>query len=217
MAGTLLLGVAAAAALAAGLPPQERTFAALSAVVQSLMSVLVPLLGILLVRDLRRAPGTAGLASTLAAAVLVAAGVGVFGAVATALVLAPSGATDAWGHAAVTALGGVLVQLLAVLVGTGMALLLRPVPLAFLATFLPLAVWAALDAVDVLRPARQLTPYETARDLLSGDMSPAAWLQWLVVVLVWGVGLNAAGAVRGRGISAARGRDGRVRPAGRRG
>jgi hypothetical protein len=34
------------------------------------------------------------------------------------------------------------------------------------------------------------------RNLLSGEMSPLRWAQWLVVFLIWGVGLNAAGAAR---------------------
>ena len=124
---TLLLGAATAATLAAA---GERTFAALNDPVQSLMSVTVPLLGILLVQDLRRSPGPIRLAPTLLAAVLVAAAVGAFGvtACATALVVT---AQDPWRHAASIAVGGVLVQMLAQLVGTGTGLLLRSARLAF--------------------------------------------------------------------------------------
>lgn len=195
LAAILLLGAATAAALAGAV--EDWTFATLSDPVQSLMSVLVPLLGILLVRDLR---GTSPLVPTLHAAVLVAAAVGLFGAAAcaTALALAPPGAArDPWAGVAVIVLGGVLVQVVAQLVGTGMALLLRSAPLAFLATFLPLALWLALSAVDVLRPARDwLTPYATVRHLLSGHMSSLTWLQWLTVLMLWGAALNTAGAVR---------------------
>jgi hypothetical protein len=48
--------------------------------------------------------------------------------------------------------------------------------------------------VDVLRPAQAFTPYATVQNLLSGEMSAAKWAQWLIVLLIWGVGLNAAGA-----------------------
>ncbi len=191
IAVTVLLGAATAAALAAALPPGDLTFAALSDPVQSLMSVLVPLLGILLVRD------ATGLRSSLAAAVPAAAAVGAFGALACAAALAvasPDAAGDPWAHAAVITLGGVLVQVLAMLVGTGLGLLLRSVPVAFAATFVPLVLWIALAPLDGLRP--WLTPYETARHLLSGQMDGLAWLQWLVVVLLWGAGPNVAGAAR---------------------
>ncbi|MEV4512272.1 hypothetical protein AB0K00_25320 [Dactylosporangium sp. NPDC049525] len=202
VAGILLLGAAAAAALGAAVAPPDRTFAVLSDPVQSLMSVLVPLLGILLVRDLRGAPGEARLAPTLSAAVLVAAAFGAFGAAACAVALAVApadAAQDPWAHAGVVAVGGVLVQVVAQLIGTGLGLLLRSAPVAFLATFLPLALWLGLGAVDALRPAQDwLTPYEAARHLLSGVMGTVAWLQWLTVVLIWVVGLNAAGAARTR-------------------
>lgn len=200
LAGTLLLGAATAALLAAAVPPQDRTFAALSDPVQSLMSVTLPLLGILLIRDLRWDAFATGLRSTLVAAVLAAAAVGVFGAVACAAALAvasPGAGRDPWAHAALIALGGVLVQVLAMLIGAGMGLLLRPVPVAFLATFLPLMIWLGLGAVDALRPSREwLTPYATVRHLMSGEMGALQWLQWLVVVLLWGAGLVAAGRRR---------------------
>jgi hypothetical protein len=94
--------------------------------------------------------------------------------------------------------GGVLVQVVAQLVGTGLGLLLRPVVVAFVATIvLPLGLWYVLGAVDALQPAQAwLTPYSSVRNLLSGRMSTAAWAHWLVVVLIWAVGLNAAGAAR---------------------
>ncbi|MCI4067016.1 hypothetical protein MRQ36_32400 [Micromonospora sp. R77] len=200
LAGTLLLGLTAAVALGAAGPPGDRTLASLADLVQSLMSVAVPLIGILLVHDLRRAPRTTRLAPTLLAGILLAAAVGVFGTLACvgALALAPSGtAPDPWRHAGTIALGGVLVQVVAMLVGTGLGLLLRSTVLAFLATIvLPLGCWAVLGAVDVLRPAQAFTPYASVRNLLSGRMDAAAWAQWLAVLLIWGVGLNALGAAR---------------------
>ncbi len=92
--------------------------------------------------------------------------------------------------------GGVLVQVIAQLVGTGLGLLLRPVPVAFVATFLPLVLWLALGAAGGLR--EWLTPYATARHLLSGDLDAQAWLRVLTVVLLWPAALNVAGALSRR-------------------
>jgi len=62
---------------------------------------------------------------------------------------------------------------------------------------LPLGLWLILGAVDLVRPAQAwLTPFAAAPNLLSGQMTPLTWAQLLVIVLIWGVGLNAAGAVR---------------------
>jgi hypothetical protein len=91
--------------------------------------------------------------------------------------------------------GSVLVQVVAQLVGTGLGLLLRSSVIAFLASIvLPLGLWFVLGGVDVLRPAQAFTPYATVQNLLSGEMSAVKWAQWLIVLLIWGVGLNAAGA-----------------------
>lgn len=197
---TLLLGLLAAVAMATAGQSEDRTFATLSDMVQSLMSVTVPFLGVLLAHDLRRAPRTTRPAPTLLAATLLAAAVGLFGVLvcAAALALAPSGtAPTPWRHAATIALGGVLVQIVAQLVGTGLGLLLRPAVLACLATIvLPLGLWAVLGGIDVLQPAQAFTPYATVRNLLSGRMSAANWAQWLVVLLIWGVGLNIVGLAR---------------------
>ncbi|MET8832425.1 hypothetical protein ABZV78_00700 [Micromonospora sp. NPDC004540] len=197
---TLLLGLLAALAMTAAEQPADLTFSTLSDPVQSLMSVTVPFLGVLLARDLRRAPSTARLTPTLLAATLLAAAVGLFGVLvcAAALALAPAGtAPDPWRHAATIALGGVLVQIVAQLVGTGLGLLLRPAVVACLATIvLPLGLWAVLGGVDVLQPAQAFTPYATVRNLLSGRMSAVNWAQWLVVLLIWGVGLNIIGVAR---------------------
>ncbi|WNM42772.1 hypothetical protein RMN56_16130 [Micromonospora halotolerans] len=197
---TLLLGPLAALAMAAAEQPGDLTFATLSDPVQSLMSVTVPFLGVLLAQDLRRASRTSRFAPTLLAATLLAAAVGLFGVLvcAAALALAPSGtAPDPWRHAATITLGGVLVQIVAQLVGTGLGLLLRPAVVACLATIvLPLGTWAVLGAVDVLQPAQAFTPYATVRHLLSGRMSAANWAQWLVVLLIWGVGPNIVGVAR---------------------
>ncbi|GII00389.1 hypothetical protein Pta02_23970 [Planobispora takensis] len=200
LAITLLLGLTAAAAVAAGLPSAERTLATLAQAVQLLLSVMVPFSGVLLAHDLRRAPRTARIAPTLLGAVLLAAVIGAFGflACAAALALASSTAPAAWDHAVAVAAGGVLVQVLAQLVGTGLGLLLRRPVIACLATIaLPLGLWYALGRVDALSPAQAwLTPFASAQNLLSGQMSAVMWAQWLVVLTLWGRALNAAGLAR---------------------
>jgi len=198
---TLLAGLSAAIAVTAAVRPADLTFATLANPVQSLMSVTVAFLGTLLARDLRQAPRAVRVTPTLLAATLLAAAIGVFGVLvcAAALGVAPSGtAQDAWRHAGTIAVGSVLVQVVAGLVGTGLGLLLRSVVVAFLASIVaPLGLWLVLGAVDVLRPAQAwLTPYATVQNLLSGRMSALMWAQWLVVLLIWGVGLNAVGAAR---------------------
>ncbi|GGO24499.1 hypothetical protein [Micromonospora parathelypteridis] len=199
LAGTLLAGLLVAVALTAAAAPADRTFAALSDTVQSLMSVATPLFGVLLVRDLRRAADAVRVGPTVLAVCLPAAVIGVVGVLicATTLALTPADiADDPWRHAGTIAVGSVLVQIVAGLVGTGLGLLLRSAVVAFLATIvLPLGLFALLGGVDALRPAQAwLTPFGSVRNLLSGDMSVLRWAQWWCVLLIWGVGLNTAGA-----------------------
>jgi hypothetical protein len=198
VAVTLLLGVLAVAVVAA--QPDDRTFAGLSNPVQSLMSVTLPFIGVLLARDVVRSPGAVRLTPTLVAAALLAMAVGAFGVLicAAALAVAPPGAVGAWDDAAGVVLGSVLVQVVAQLVGTGLGLLLRPVVIACLATIaLPLGLWFVLGSVAALRPAQAwLTPFATVQNLLSGRMNALEWAQWLAVVLLWGAALNIVGAAR---------------------
>ncbi|MBM0276706.1 hypothetical protein [Micromonospora tarensis] len=208
LAGTLLAGLLAAVALTAAAAPADRTFAALSDLVQSLMSVVTPLFGILLVRDPRRAADQVRVLPTVLAVGVPAVVIGVVGVLvcAATLALAPADiADDAWRYAGTIAVGSVLVQIVAGLVGTGLGLLLRPAVVAFLATIvLPLGLFALLSGVESAQP--WLTPYGSARNLLSGDMSLPRWVQWLSVLALWGVGLNAVGAavLRRRGAPAGR-------------
>jgi hypothetical protein len=201
VAVTLLLGVLAAVGIAAAGQPADRTFAGLSTAVQSLMSVTLPFIGVLLARDVVRSPGTVRVAPTLLAGTLLAIAVGAFGVLvcAAALAVAPATAVAGrWDHALRIAVCSVLVQIVAQLVGTGLGLLLRPAVIACLATIvLPLGLWFVLGSVAVLRPAQAwLTPFATAQVLFSARMSPWGWAQWLVVALLWGAALNAVGAAR---------------------
>lgn len=191
LAGTLLLGLLAAVAVGAGAPPADRTFVNLAGPVQSLMSVTLPFLGVLLARDvvLRSAP----LGPTLLAAVLVAVAAGLLGSLFCAVTLAVV-PHAAWDHAGLLVAGGCLVQVVATLVGTGLGLLLRSA-LAIPATVvLPLGLWFLLGSVGALRPAQAwLTPYAAVQNLLSGEMTAQTWTQWAVVALIWAAALNAAG------------------------
>ncbi|MCF0092337.1 hypothetical protein [Micromonospora sp. MH99] len=198
LAGTLLAGLLTAVALVAAAAPADRTFVELSGTVQSLMSVVTPLFGILLVHDLRRAPGAGRVAPTVLTVVLPAVVIGVVGVLicAATLTLAPVEVADKpWRYAGTAAVGSVLVQIVAGLVGTGLSLLLRPPVTAFAATIvLPLGLFGLLEVVRAGAAQPWLTPFGSVRNLLSGEMSLLRWAQWLCVLLMWGVGLNAVGA-----------------------
>ncbi|MEV1075899.1 hypothetical protein [Micromonospora parva] len=196
LVGTLVAGLLAAVALVAAAAPADRTFAGLSGTVQSLMSVATPLFGILLVSDLRRGPVRPAVLPTVLAVGLPAVVIGVVGVLicAATLALTPAEVADEpWRNAGTVAVGSVLVQFVAGLVGTGLGLLVRSVVVAFLATIvLPLGLFALLGGVEAAQP--WLTPFGSVRNLLSGEMTALRWVQWLCVLLIWGVGLNVAGA-----------------------
>jgi peptidoglycan/LPS O-acetylase OafA/YrhL len=197
-AATLLLGAVSAAGVAVSSSPANRTFATVSATAQSVMSVLVPLFGILLAGDVRRKRRHAVVPAALGVAAL-AAVVGLVGVAlcAGATALSASDATsDPWRGAASVVAGSLLTQVIAGLVGTGLGLLLRPPAVAFAGTIvLPLGLWLLLGAVDAWHTAQAwLTPYASARNLLSGEMTPVRWAQSVVVLLLWGVVPIALGA-----------------------
>jgi hypothetical protein len=187
--------------VAVGTPPEERTFATVSGPAQSLMSVVVPLLGVLATAGLRRPARAADVLSEIGQALVPAVLIAAIGVLICAVVtaVAPSAAVGGpWANAAVVVLGSLLVQGVAQLVGTGMGLLLpRPI-FAYAATIaLPLGLWRLLGAVADLQPAQAwLTPLPSVRHLLSGEMDPIRWAQWLAVLAIWGVGLNALGFAR---------------------
>lgn len=200
---TALVGVLAAIGLGASSPPEQQTLAALSPPVQSLMSVTVPVFGIVLVANPDRRDRTTGIGGTLVVAAAMAVAVALFGflVIATALSLFASDVGPSrWQHAGPIVLGSVLVQLVAQAVGTGLGLLLRFRVLAVLASIvLPLGLWLGLGAVTALRDAQGwLTPFALAPIVLSGRMTAHNWVQWLVMVSLWAVGLNAAGVLWSR-------------------
>ena len=197
---TLLVGAAIAVAMAAGLPPQERTFAVITGTVQLIVSVAVPGYGVLLMADLRRQQASR-VAPTIAAALGVAVMFGLVAAAFSAISLAAFGGDPAvgrWQHVGLLVLGSVLVQVVAQLTGTAAGALIRPPILAFLATIVvPLGLYLLLGAVPGLRPAQSwLTPYGVAQQLLSSQPPPLVWARLAVVVTLWGVLPNAYGAAR---------------------
>lgn len=198
---TALLGVLGTVAWTIGAAPGMRTFAAVSGPTQSLMSVTVPFLGVLLVSGLDRPVRVATILPTIARALGLALVVAAFGVLVcgVATAVAPSTASGGrWAGAGLVVIGSLLVQGVAQLAGTGLSLLLRRPVLACLATVvLPLGLWGLLGAVQAFRPVQAwITPYPSVQHLLSGEMSPTAWAQWLVILALWGVGLNALGIVR---------------------
>ncbi len=195
---TLMAGTASAVAVVAGASPGARTMAAVSGPVQSLMSITVPFFGVLLVQDLRRPTSRSALVPSVLAALAVAVLVALFGIALCGLVTAvahsqaPGGR---WEHAGTVVVGSLLVQVLAQLTGTGFGLLVRRAAFACLLTVvLPLGLWLLLGALDGLQSVQAwLTPFASARNLLAGDMNPTRWAQWLLVLAVWGIGLNLFG------------------------
>lgn len=160
-----------------------------------LISVPLPFIGVLLANDLRKTPGVR-VQPTLAGAVLIAVAAGVAGNVLVVAALAASGSTapDPWAHAGVIGLTGVLVQVLAQLVGTGLGLLIkRPVWGCLGTIVLPLGAYALLAPLGAVRD--WLTPYAAAQHLLTGSAGAAEWARWATVALLWGIALNTIGAV----------------------
>lgn len=195
-------GVLAAVLVATALPTAERTVAAVNAPAQLLMSVLVPLVGVLLAGDLRRS-GAAAVPPAVLGALLVSTAVALYGvlvSVAAVAVVPSEAAADGWPALASVALGSAGVQGVAQLAGLGLGLLLRPPVLAFGATIvLPLGLWLLLGLAGPLRPARDwVTPFANAPDLMSGRTTPLDWAQLAVVVALWGLGPIAAGVSRWR-------------------
>lgn len=198
---TLLLGLLAAAALVASLPPADRTLAAVSTPVQSMMSVTAPFLGVLLTSPLRHTQDPTTVRPKLLAAVRLAVVIALFGLAvsAIAIVAASSAASPGtWHNSGAVVLGCIIVQIIAQLVGTGLGMLIRRPVVAGIATIvLPLGVWAILGATEATSPAQDwLTPFAGVGRLTAGAMTAVNWVQSLVVFLIWAVGLNALGAAR---------------------
>ncbi|MDP9795537.1 hypothetical protein J2S43_004049 [Catenuloplanes nepalensis] len=185
------MGVVIAGLMVVALPADERTFAFVAFGTHMFMSVVLPFHGVLLGRDLLASAGREA-APVLGTAVLIGVVAGLAGDLLAVLALAAAGGT--WAGAGTVLVGGVLVQVVANLTGTGLGALIRPAWVACLATIVvPLGLWALLLLVPPL--GDWLTPFPVAGTLLSGDVAAIDWARWTVVALVWGVALNAT-AVR---------------------
>ncbi len=198
LAATLLVGALAAVLVVAAAPVPS--VAGPAAATQLLVSVLVPLSGVLLVQDLTREPREdRRVAPVVVAAVLHAAAVSLAGSALCAVVvaLAPQAALGAPATAAAVVLGGVAVQVTAQLVGTGLGLLLDRPLVAFAATIaLPLGLWLLVGALGPPVAQQWLTPFGATSPLLAGAPSVVDVAAWAVVLVVWGGGLNGLGAAR---------------------
>lgn len=196
LGSTLLLGGLVAGLVAAAAPAPS--LAALAAPAQLLMSVLVPLSGVLLAHDLTRPGNTLRPPPMIVAAVVYAALVAVagFALCGLATAIAPGAALGDPRSALSVALGGIGVQVTAQLVGTGFGLLLPRTGVAFLATIVvPLGLWLLLGTTGP-RLQQWLTPFGANPPLLTGAPSPTDLAAWVVVLLLWGGLLNGAGVRR---------------------
>jgi hypothetical protein len=203
-----VLSLVTAASLALALPGPQRTFSQTSFLVQSVLSLPLPLVSVLVMtQDVRGGPAQPGRPAALApkylACVAIALVGACFGMVLAALASAyPSAVAvdDRWRAAVPIALGSVLVQLVAQLCGAGFGLLLRSGLLAMVIdVVVPLGLWVITGLVPALRGAQEwLTPFASVGHLLSGLMTPRWWAEVAVVVAIWVVALNVAGIARRR-------------------
>jgi hypothetical protein len=199
LVATLLVGVVFAVLVAVAAPVPSG--AVLASPAQLLMSVLVPLTGVLLAHDLTCDPNDRRrVSSVVLAAALYAAAVALAGFVVCVVVaaLTPAAVIGAPDTVLSVALGGAGLQVTAQLVGTGLGFLVRSTVVAFLGTIvLPLGLWLLLGAIGPLAYLQQwLTPFGATPPLLSGDASVLDVLAWVVVLVLWGGLLNVAGASR---------------------
>jgi hypothetical protein len=208
---TALLGVSSAALVASADSGQAPTFALVSFYVQSVISLPLPFVSILMTRDLQRplaysamrpalSFGSLVSAKLLASAVIAVLGA-TYGAVISALgtTFSATAADDGrWVGVGTVLVGSFVVQLIAELCGSGFGLLIIPTAAAIVAdVVIPLGLWVLTGAIPALHGAQAwVTPFASVGHLLSGHMDGQRWAQVGVVVLIWVVALNAAGLLR---------------------
>ena len=204
---TVVIGAGAAFVVALLLQPANRTFTAIVAPVQLIMSVLTPFSTAALVFDLRedRHPLSA-LRPRWIAAGIYGLLVGVLGAAVTVLALAVLGTQasgGAWADAVPAAVGSLLVQLIPAGVGCAAGLLMPRLWLSCLATIVvPLGFTLAVGLLAPRGTADWLTPLGAAGHLVPGPMTTVNWAQWVVVVGLWVALGNAIGYRRWAGRAA---------------
>lgn len=192
----VLVGLLTAVAVAAGSPPEDITVGSVAGPTESVVSIVVPFLGVVLVLRSARPATLCTLGRAVGIALTWAAALAILGMAITVVVVAIVNGGGHWTSLGRLLLGSVLVQLVAQATGTGLGMLTRrPLLACLLTVLLPLGLWSSLGAVVVLQPARVwLTPFASVQRLLAVDMDGLAWVQWLVMVSIWGLGLNLVGA-----------------------
>ncbi len=190
ISGVTLIAAAAATPLAALGGGTGSGFAASSSIAQSVISIGVPFVtGVLGARCRGRAPlEVARLLPVVLGYALIMAAIGVL---ITVVVTVATG--GGWDLAVPAALGSVVAQAVASLVGLGLGTLIgRPIIADLLTIIVPLGLLLLLGLVA---PAAQpwLTPFPNASRWWSGTMAVDGLPPFLVMVLIWCVGLNAVG------------------------
>lgn len=161
---------------------------------QSALSLPLPFLGVLLADDVRARPAL--LWPRIAASTVA----GIAGAVFTFLCCAI--ASGDWTAAPLP--GSLVFQAVAVLIGLGFGLLIRPAWLAmFTDGVLPVGLWAIAGAAGLRSARRWLFPYGTVDHLASTHPYPVDWTREAVIVLLWVVGLLTIASRRTRHASRA--------------
>ncbi len=203
------VGLALLAALTGA--AKDHTFQDMASGVEGVISLLLPVVGILLVTSewsQRTALQTFALvprrnrvvAAKLLAGCALAVAVAVVGLVLSVLatIVASHPAGGSWHLAAQVALGSVLVQVVSLLMGMAFGLLLLNTAVAIVVNFVVPLAWAALStaisALHGLQPWLDSTQPSTY--LLEGDLTARHWAELGVTTLVWVVALLAAGLVR---------------------
>ncbi len=162
----------------------------LNALVQLVMSVFVPFIGVLTVQRAgdRSVPTALG---GIARSLLSAGGFALYGVAVSAVAAASTGAGSDVGVLGQLVVASVAVQGLAQLIGTGSGLLVRrPVLACVLTIVVPLGVAVTLTSIDPSGSLRaRATPFGGAIALL--NLTPHAWPGWLAIAGGWGLALNA--------------------------
>jgi len=189
----------------------DHTFGNSASFVQGLITILLPVIGILLVTSewsQRTALQTFALVprrSRIIGAKLLAGTVLALVISAVALVLALLATVGAshpehgtWHLAGQIAFGSVLVQLLSLWMGMGFGLLLLSSPAAIVVNFLLPTVWTVLASnVHALRSVQPwLDSTKTSEYLFNGDLTAIHWAQIGVTTLTWVLALICAGVLR---------------------
>lgn len=185
--GTILLAAVGTALAALG---GVAGFTGSSGIAQSIISVGVPFVTGILGARCRGVPPLT-VARLLPTVIAFAVGMAAVGIVITALVTAAGGGS--WELAGPAVAGSVIAQTVAGLIGLGLGTLIgRPVIADLLTIIIPLGL---LQLLRLVAPAAApwLTPFPNASRWWSGTMGPDDLPPFLIMVLIWVIGLNTAG------------------------